>query len=180
MAWRNFTSILLILCAGLFVGWFSARVMLDRAAGNPSTATAGWREVKFADDGLWSTYQTGHYLWHGKLPPPQHARLFRRETDDEGNALRADCSTVIEGKAPEARWWMVSADNGNETHSLSAGTIIRESDGSFSLTLGANAAPGNWLQIKGSRAYVIYLTLDDMKDEASKTLALPRVRRLWC
>jgi hypothetical protein len=180
MAWRNSAFILLIMGAGLFSGWFSARVMLDRAASNPTQDQAGWREVKLDGEGLWSTYQSGHYLWRGKLPPPQHARLFRRETDDDGQTLRSDCSVLVEGVVPKARWWMISADNGNEAHSLSAGTVIREPNGTFSVTLGANAAQGNWLKLSGSRAYSIYLTLDDAREEDMKAMELPQVRRLWC
>jgi hypothetical protein len=106
--------------------------------------------------------------------------MFRRDTDDDGNALRADCTTMIEGQAPQARWWMIGADNGNEVRALSSGTMVRESDSSFTMMVGQNASPGNWLKLSGSRDYVIYLTLNDAKDEPAKVPVLPRVKRLWC
>lgn len=177
---RKYSAILFVLCFGVFAGWFSARVMLDRAVGSSTLPANNWREVKSAGDNLWSTYQSGHYLWSGKLQPAAYVRMFRRDADDDGNALRSDCTTLIEGKSPAARWWMIGADNGNESRTLSSGTIIREQDNSYSVTISHNAAPGNWLSLGGSRDYVLYLTINDAKDEDGKGPALPRVKRLWC
>jgi hypothetical protein len=177
---HRFSSIVLILVLGLFAGWFSARQMLDRAAGSTSLPANNWREVRISGDSLWSSYQSGHYLWRGKLQPATDVRLFRRDADDDGNALRSDCTTLIEGQSPQARWWMIGADNGNEVKTISSGTIIREYDNAFTVTVSQNAAPGNWLGLTGSRDYVIYLALNDARDEAAKTPSLPRVKRLWC
>jgi hypothetical protein len=177
---RKFPFIVLVLLCGLFAGWLSARVMLDWDMGSSSSPPGGWREVRISGDNLWSTYQAGHYLWHGKLQPASSVRMFRRDKDDDGNALRSDCTTMIEGQMPQARWWTIGADNGNEARTLSSGTMIREPDSSFTMVVSQNAAPGNWLRLSGSRDYVIYLTLNDAKDQSADAPALPRVKRLWC
>lgn len=177
---RKFPFIAFLLFLGLFGGWLSARLMLDQAVGSASLPGSNWREVRIAGDSLWSTYQSGHYLWAGKLQPGAYVRMFRRNTDDDGNALRSDCTTLIEGQSPQARWWMIGADNGNETRTLSSGAMIREADNSFAVTVSQSAAPGNWLGLSGSRDYEIYLTLNEAREDGPKAPPLPRVKRLWC
>ena len=148
---RKLVIIAALLLAGVTLGWLSARFMMQNAAGAGGTAVGGWTDITLAGDGLRSTYESGYYLWQGKVPPPNHVRLFRRDKDDEGNNLRGDCAIQVEGTIPEARWWVVNTDGANQSGSVSAGTAIREANGEVAITVSQSPVAGNWLKPGGGR-----------------------------
>ena len=154
--------------------------MMQNAAGAGGTTSGGWTEITLADEGLRSTYESGYYLWQGKVPPPNHVRLFRRAQDDEGNNLRGDCAIQLEGIIPEARWWVVNTDGVGASGSVSAGTAIREANGEIAITISPSPVPGNWIKPGAASSYNLQLILQNASTPEGQKLVLPAVKRLWC
>ena len=177
---RKYTVIAALLTAGVSLGWLSARFMMQNAAGAGSTTDGGWAEITLTNDNLRSTYESGYYLWQGKVPPPHHVRLFRRAKDDEGNTLRGDCAIQIEGTIPEARWWVVNTDGASPSGSVSAGTAIREANGDVAITVSQSPVPGNWIKPGAASSYTLQLVLQNASAPTGQKLVLPAVKRLWC
>ncbi len=177
---KKYAIIASLLIAGVSLGWLSARFMMQNAAGAVATTDGGWAEITLTNDNLRSTYESGYYLWQGKVPPPSHVRLFRRVKDDEGNNLRGDCVIQIEGTIPEARWWVVNTDGANPSGSVSAGTAIREANGEVAITVSQSPVPGNWIKPGAANSYTLQLVLQNASIPNSQKLVLPAVKRLWC
>ena len=177
---RKYTVIAALLMAGISLGWLSARFMMQNAAGAGVTTDGGWVEITLTTDSLRSTYESGYYLWQGKVPPPNHVRLFRRAKDDEGNFLRGDCAIQIEGTIPEARWWVVNTDSASPSGAVSAGTAIREANGEVAITLSPSPVPGNWIKPGAASSYTLQLVLQNVSAPAGQKLVMPAVKRLWC
>ena len=177
---RKFTIIVALLFSGVTLGWLSARFMMQNAAGAAGSDLAGWTEIRLTGDDLRPTYEAGYYLWRGKVLPPSNVRLFRRVTDDEGNTLRGDCAVQLEGKIPDARWWVVNLDGSGVSGAISAGTAIREMSGDAAITVSQSPVPGNWIKPGSSTAYALQLVLQDLTIAPDQTPTLPSVKRLWC
>jgi hypothetical protein len=177
---RRFALVLAALLLGPFAGWLSARVMLDRSALTMGANVGGWREVTNAPDTFAATYSSGYFMTRGQLPPPQHVRLFMRLRDDAGNTLRSDCATQIEGLPPQGRWWQIGADSRSGTRSIGSGSIVREADGAYIVTLWNMVSPGNWLALGEAEDYSLRLYVHDQATEDDGNLPLPRVKRLGC
>jgi hypothetical protein len=117
---------------------------------------------------------------------------FRAERDARGAPLRRECAYRIEGSTPPARFWTLHAadragrmietgdDRGAALHSLA---LLRESDNSFAIAVSNRPAPGNWLQVSGSGAMRLVLTLYDTPVAGStgiSEIALPLVLEAGC
>lgn len=177
---RKAALFLVMLVIGPLLGWLSARAMLERSAFAMNEAIGGWVEVRNDPGSLAGTYEAGSYLVRGQLPPPQHVRQFVRLRDDDGNSLRSDCATRIEGVPLPGRWWQIAASTRLETRSISAGSIVREANGSYVVTLWNAVSPGNWLQLGDPEDYSLRLYAHEPSTEDGQSLPLPTVRRLWC
>lgn len=172
---------LIMVFAGLALGWLSARYMMDNASVSEVENNKRWTEDRIVGSGLQRMYQSARYLWRGQLPPPGNVRIFRRTTDDEGNSLRTGCVVVIEGTIPEARWWYVGADSDNKLNAIAAGQAIREGSGQIAFTVSKAPMPGNWIIPEGNGTYTVQLVLHDATVEtADAPMKLPSVKRLWC
>jgi hypothetical protein len=172
---------MVMLGAGLAIGLLSAQYVMDRASRAQPAGASQWNEVQTVEDSLSSTYLIGHFLGQGQVPPPRGSRMFVRRVDDDGNSLRGDCVVSIEGKFANARWWFVSAATAKDRTSLDAAQTVREISGETSISVSTAPVPGNWLIPPSTNSYELHLLLLGSDDTAGNaTVALPRVKRLWC
>jgi hypothetical protein len=169
---------LCVLAAGLAFGLLSARFMMDTVSTGANADTGKWTEINLAGDSLNSTYLAGHFLRRGQVPPPNGVRFFVRDSDDDGNRLRGDCVTLMEGEIPSSRWWFVSADDGAARNGLDAGQVVREGDGQINISISTAPVPGNWLVPPSAGRFQVQLVLQGVL--AEQPLKLPGVKRLWC
>lgn len=88
--------------------------------------------------------------------------------DDRGRPLRSRCSYRVEGPAPAARWWSLTAygadhylfDAPQGRYSLNAQGLTLDAAGRFALATGGQASPGlPWLPTPGDQALVLTLRL---------------------
>ena len=88
------------LLAGVVLGVVSAINALGSVGLKPVAPTSKWSEWQLNGASTTLVYALGHFLGDGQLPPPKSARYFVRNTDEDGNSLRADCIYVVEARSP--------------------------------------------------------------------------------
>ncbi|HTM76476.1 MAG TPA: DUF1214 domain-containing protein [Devosia sp.] len=94
---------------------------------------------------------------------------FTATTDSNGEPLTLACTYRITGKTPLATFWTlvaVDADGVNlarsgEDAAMRSDAIARASDGSILIYVGKRLAPQNWLELAGTGAFHLVLTLYD-------------------
>jgi hypothetical protein len=94
---------------------------------------------------------------------------FLAHADDSGHPLDGRCDVLMAGITPQARYWTMTlydpegrlVANSVQRHGFTSEEIIRRSDGSFEITVGPRARPGNWLPTGGTERYVLMLRLYD-------------------
>lgn len=106
----------------------------------------------------------------GELPVGSGDGLtFYARTDDQKHPLDGRCDVVLSGTTPQARFWTLTLyDSEGKLVANSVGRqgftseeIIRHTDGSFEMTVGPRARPGNWLPTGGIERYLLALRLYD-------------------
>ncbi len=98
----------------------------------------------------------------------EETMYFVATQDDQGQPLRAQCHYRIEGSAPAARWWSITAyaddmflmDVPQSRYSLNGSTAALDAQGRFALSLGPQPGAGGlfWLPTDG-KAHGVVLTL---------------------
>jgi hypothetical protein len=106
----------------------------------------------------------------GELPVGSGDGLtFYARADDGGRSLDGRCDVVLNGTTPQARFWTLTlydpegrlVPNSVHRQGFTSQEIIRGADGTFEITVGPRARPGNWLPTGGIERYVLALRLYD-------------------
>jgi hypothetical protein len=117
---------------------------------------------------------------------------FFASRDAAGGELRRDCSYVVEGSTPPARFWTLYAadrtlrviENGHRrSPAVQSLDLLRNADNSFVVAVGPDATPGNWLNVSGDGPMVLVLTLYDTPVAGTlgvENVELPQVLRNGC
>lgn len=117
---------------------------------------------------------------------------FSAERDSDGEALRRECTYLVEGPVPSARFWTLYAADptggvirGGERRAgaLHSYQLIRLADNSVSISAGAHASPGNWLATSGVGRMTLVLTFFDTPIASSTGAAdvvLPSIIKVGC
>jgi hypothetical protein len=140
-------------------------------------------------------YTKAHIANSGKLRIASNsAGVFEARTDDLGARLHSSCNYVIEGSNMSGMWWSLAVfdsrgrliANDANRYTFTADTVAPNPNGSFIVTLGRDARPGNWLPTSGAGRLVLVLTILDpstgLSDEAraERNKLLPVIRREGC
>ena len=91
----------------------------------------------------------------GLLASAQSDSMYYRLSALDGEPLRLNCRYRIEGKDYDANWWSVTAygwdnylmPNLPRRYSFNNENLVRDTDGSWVITVAATEQPGNWLPI---------------------------------
>jgi hypothetical protein len=117
---------------------------------------------------------------------------FYAHTDDAGQILDGRCDVVASGITPQARFWTMTlydpegwlVANSVQRHGFTSQEIIRRSDGTFEITVGPRARPGNWLPTGGVEKYLLVLRLYDtpigMATRTGRDAPMPSITRRAC
>lgn len=112
---------------------------------------------------------------------------FIATTDDQGKPLRSHCTYRVEGTAPLARWWSVTAyaddmflfDVPSQKYSVNGNTIALDASKRFSFQTGPIQPQGiAWLPTVGQRGLVLTLRLynpEPSLQAAPATLQAPTI-----
>jgi hypothetical protein len=173
------------LVAAIVIGVGSGYKGLASFGNRPVAGNAFWttRALNLQDNAL--PYTTGHYLAHGQLPPPLAVQDFLRHADDDGRALDGDCIIEVKGTIPAARWWTLSAVDGegvaiSDENTLTAGSAVIEADDTLVLRIASSPQPGNWIKPPTRGSYSIAYTLHEAAPQQGAGIALPSVKRVGC
>lgn len=192
-----FRAISLILTVALAtgVGVWSSRYMISR--GSPLSADMygpwqHWRDM--GRDGA-DPYTKASLASTGKLRiSADSAGIFEARTDSQGARLHSSCNYKIKGMSLPGLWWSLAVfdargrliPNEANRYEFTADTIAPNPNGSFVITLGRDARPGNWIPTSGAGRLVLVFTVLDpangLSDEqrAERNKRLPLIQREDC
>ena len=178
------------------VGIWSSQFMVSRGS-LLSTDMYGpwqhWRDIWAAISPTRTRRRT--FANSGKLRIASNsAGVFEARTDNLGARLHSSCNYVIEGSNMSGMWWSLAVfdargrliANDANRYTFTADTVAPNPNGSFIVTLGRDARPGNWLPTSGAGRLVLVLTILDpstgLSDEAraERNKMLPVIRREGC
>ncbi len=188
-------SLILTIMLAVTVGVWSSRFMIAR--GSPlSTDTYGpWQQWRSIGRESADPYTKAHIVTTGKLRiSADSAGIFEARTDSQGARLHSSCNYVVEGANMRGLWWSLAVfdakgnliSNDADRYEFTADTIAPNPNGSFVLTLGRDARPGNWLPTSGAGRLVLVLTVLDpatglsSEERAERNKHLPVITREGC
>lgn len=117
---------------------------------------------------------------------------FLATTDNAGRTLDGRCDVDIDGITPAARFWTLTlyslngelVANSVHRHGFTSEEIVRRSDGSFDITVGPRASPGNWLPTGGIERYQLALRFYDtavgVATRAGREVPMPSIVTRSC
>jgi len=118
--------------------------------------------------------------------------MFYARSDDAQRLLDGRCNVLLGGTTPQARFWTLTlydpdgklVANSVQRHGFTSQEIIRNADGTFTITIGPRARPGNWLPTGGIDRYVLALRLYDtpvgLATRSGPDTPMPTVSRKDC
>lgn len=128
-----------------------------------------------------------------ELPLGQAEGLpFYAKTDSEGRTLVGRCNYRLVGKAPAARFWtlypadpslVAIAASAYRNGALHSRQLLRAPDSSFTISIGPDPQPGNWISVSARGPVVFVLTLYDTQIASAVTSAghdFPSIVRTDC
>ncbi len=178
------------------LGGFGSAWVLIHSGSRLTAANAGqwvtWTAAGRADA---DPYTRAHTVRTGDLPINSTLALtWRAQNDLDGNRIHSSCSYALDVSNLDAQWWSLSIfddrgqliPNAAGRHAFNADTLVRDPDGSATVTLGRDARPGNWLPTAGAGRLTLVLNVQDprwvaaaLKDTANPKL-LPVIRTVSC
>jgi len=117
---------------------------------------------------------------------------FIARTDDSGRQLDGRCVALIKGITPQARFFTITlydprgglVANVLKRSGFTSEELIRRNDGSFEISVGPRAHPGNWLPTGGVEKYVLLLRLYDtpvgITSRAGRETPMPSLSQGQC
>jgi hypothetical protein len=94
---------------------------------------------------------------------------FFARADDHGRPLDGRCDIALSGTTPQARFWTLTlydtdgrlVANSVRRFGFTSQEVVRGTNGTFEITIGPRARPGNWLPTGGVERFVLALRLYD-------------------
>lgn len=188
-------TVVLTIALAIGLGIWSSRTMISR--GSPlSVATYGpWQQ--WPDIGRESAdpYTKAHMITTGKLRiSSDSAGIFEARTDSQGARLHSSCNYIVDGANMRGLWWSLAVfdarggliANDADRYDFTADTIAPNPNGSFVVSLGRDARPGNWLPTSGAGRLVLVFTVLDpatglsSEERAERNSHLPIIKREGC
>jgi hypothetical protein len=116
---------------------------------------------------------------------------FQARNDDGGHPLDGRCDVIVAGTTPQARYWTLTlygpdgklVGNLVRRHGFTSHEILRRADGSFTITVGPRARPGNWLPTGAVDRYLLTLRFYDTPIGVAtrgRDVSMPSIMRGSC
>ncbi|NOT71326.1 MAG: DUF1214 domain-containing protein [Hyphomicrobium sp.] len=184
-------AVALVLTAGIW----SSRTMISRGYEISADTYGPWRHWRNEGRLDADPYTRAHLSGSGMLRiSSDSAGIFEAASDSAGARLHSSCDYVIEGASMSGLWWSLSVfdstgqliANDAERYAFTSDTAALNPDGSFIVTLGRDARPGNWLPTGGAGRLIMNFTILDpatgLSDDArlERNKLLPAIRREGC
>lgn len=190
---KNIFLILIVLVIAIGSGAASVWYALD-AEETPGAVTFGsWTTQPEAGTPAANPYARARLAREGMLVLGRTEGLFFvAERDSGGELLRRECTYVVHGNMPPARFWTLYAADASlrvlssrspRAPALHSQAVLRQPDNSVAITASPEPAPGNWLAISGQGPMRLLLTLYDTPltiGTALSDVKLPQVQKVRC
>ena len=191
----RFVKSLVMLVAGVAGGLASAWYMVEAGSRLSTRSIGPWTTWVSAGRIEADPYTRAHFARSGSLPLSSSvARIYTATTDQDGRRLYAECEYVVEGDGPDQAWWTIAIfdhrgrliRNPAARHAYNATTVLRDTNGRYTITLAREARPGNWLPTGRIRTLALVMTvfwstrLDQSETGVEGESQLPTIRRTIC
>lgn len=189
---RTLFNLFLCVAIALIGGIGSAYLAIDRGRLFNEVELGLWTAYPDAGTPNADPYSAATLARNGQVPLGAGEGLaFFGERDSDGVLLTSACDYVVSGGTPPARMWTLSAVSSNgqlikntaDRQSVDSRTLLRERDGSFTITVAEHARPGNWLPLGNVGEIVFVLRLYDTPlttGSGLADLAMPTITRGAC
>lgn len=167
---RLLLGTLFTLLVAVAVGLGTTYLALTRNVGFSALKIGSWTALPKAGTAEIDPYAQASIARVGRLPVALGDGVeFMARADDNGRPLDGRCDVSLTGVTPAARYWTLTLYGGNgelvansvNRFGFTSQEILRRADGSFQITIGPRASPGNWLPTGGVERYVLALRLYD-------------------
>lgn len=190
--WKRWTFAALAVALGVALGlgsaWWAVR---GRGLAGP-VQTGAWSTSTLSGHVDADMYTRARVAVGGLLALSREETMYYvARTDDSGAPLRAECGYRIEGVAPPARWWSITAyagdlflfPNSAGRYSINGSTAQLDNQGRFALVTGPaqRDGPEFWLPTPKSGPLVLTLRLynpDAGVAAAPASLSAPSISRV--
>lgn len=191
----KFLGTLIAIAVTLGAGIWSARSLIETGSMVAVTEFGPWHQwPSIATPGA-DPYTRAHLARSGEIAiAGDSAGTFQARADDDGARLHSSCDYIIEGPPATGLWWSLAVYNGSgeliendaKRYAFTSDTVAPNPDGSFIVSLGRDARPGNWLPTGRAGRLVLVFTLLDpatgfsTEQRAGRSKFLPLIRREGC
>jgi hypothetical protein len=149
---------LVVACAvAITLGLATARHAITQGIGFESVTRGSWTSWPQAGGKDIDPYTRAVFASNRELPTAgENVVVFSASTDDEGQALRANCTYRVRGKAPPAQYWTLNLyldskkapiQNKAKRSGFSSSEVLYRADSSFEISIARAASPENWIPI---------------------------------
>jgi hypothetical protein len=188
-------GLILTLMLAVAVGVWSSRYMVARGSPLSADMYGPWQQWRDIGRESADPYTRAHMITTGKLRiSADSAGTFEARTDSQGARLHSSCNYVLDGSNMRGLWWSLAVfdargnliANDADRYEFTADTIAPNPNGSFVVTLGRDARPGNWLPTSGAGRLVLVFTVLDpatglsAEERATRDKLLPVITREGC
>jgi hypothetical protein len=188
-------SLIMTVVLATGVGVWSSRYMIARGSPLSVDMYGPWEHWRNLGRDSADPYTRAHLASTGELSiSADSAGIFEARTDSQGARLHSSCNYKISGMSLPGLWWSLAVfdsrgrliPNEASRYEFTADTIAPNPNGSFVVTLGRDALPGNWIPTGGAGRLVLVFTVLDpangLSDEqrAERNKRLPVIQREGC
>jgi hypothetical protein len=179
------------LVAGVALGLFATWATVGRGVGiGGGVANGPWHTSLLTGSAQSGLYLRAAVALHGLLALGRDETIYYTAvTDSTGDWLRAGCRYTLAGRDPPARWWSITAYDGDDylipgshRYSVTKNSVERAWDGSFAVTVAQDADTANAIDA-GNGAFSLTLRLynpDPAVAADPARVALPGIHREHC
>jgi hypothetical protein len=184
-----FVTFLIAAAVGLGATWLT----LTRGVAFGSLNIGAWTAWPKSGSVDIDPYARANIARTGELPTGMGDGVaFYAKSDDARNSFDGRCTFIVNGMTPAARYWTITlydpegklVANTVDRHSFTSDEILRDNDGSFTITVAPLARPGNWLPTGGVDKFVLVLRLYDtpigVSTGTTKEGPMPAIVRKGC
>ncbi|MBS0275526.1 MAG: DUF1214 domain-containing protein [Proteobacteria bacterium] len=115
---------------------------------------------------------------------------YSTNADSDGNRLDGNCTYLLTGRDPPARWWSITAyaaddyliPNAAKRYSVSKNSVTRNAAGQFTATLSRRRSSRDWIALGGKRFSLTLRLYNPSPSVAADPahVALPSIKKVSC
>jgi hypothetical protein len=188
-----FLKALCVIFVGVFLGLAATYYAIERGEGFGAVRVGPWTGFPKSGSSDADPYTRAVVSRTAEIPLGLAEGLtFIARTDEGGKKLDPHCDYAVRGPVPVARDWTMTLmdssgrliDNIAKQYGFTSAAVLRDEDGSFTITVSRAARPGNWLPLGETKEFEIVLHLYDTPVSATAAAldaaALPSITRGRC